>query len=84
MAERNSSSGTAVYVKDAELVAEIDAWIAKANGAGGDVPKWTRAMVVRAATRRWMAAEGAAEAPLNAGRGRGVPAPRRGHASARD
>lgn len=63
MAERKSLSGEAIYVRDAELVAEIDAWIARANGAGGDVPKWTRAMVVRASARRWMAAEGAAEAP---------------------
>lgn len=41
-----------LFVRDAELVAEVDAWVAKLNAANPDGPQWNRATLTRAALKR--------------------------------
>lgn len=53
-----------LFIRDAELAADCDAWVAKLNEANPDGPQWNRATLVRAALRRALRDRGAkGEAP---------------------
>jgi hypothetical protein len=47
----HESSGV-LFVRDADLVAEMDAWIARENAKNPDGPQWSRAMFARSAIRK--------------------------------
>ena len=49
-----AADGTGVlYIRDPELVTELDAWLAKLN-RNPDAPQWTRTTLVRAIVKRAM------------------------------
>ncbi len=41
-----------LFVRDAELAADIDAWVERLNTANPDGPQWNRATLVRVALKR--------------------------------
>lgn len=49
----------ALFVRDEELVNELDAWAEKLNAANPDGPQWTRASLARAVLRRGLRERGA-------------------------
>lgn len=46
MSRKAKEGATSLYVRNAALVARIDAWIAKENAANPDRAPWTRASLV--------------------------------------
>ena len=42
----------ALFVRDADLVVDLDVWVGKLNAGNPDAPPWTRASLARAALRR--------------------------------
>ena len=52
-APKPEATGAGVlFVRDAELSAQIDTWVERLNAAKPDGPQWNRATLVRAALRR--------------------------------
>lgn len=46
-----------LFLRDDELMDEVDAWIAKSNAANPDEPQWNRSVFARAALRMMLRAK---------------------------
>lgn len=44
----------ALFVRDEDLVADIDAWVEELNNAAPDAPQWNRTTLTRAVMKRAM------------------------------
>ena len=51
---RKAPSTEAIFVRDSALAEEVDAWLGEKNASLAEGPRWTRADVVRTATRRFL------------------------------
>lgn len=51
---RKLPGAEAIFVRDPALAEEVDAWLDAKNRASAEGPRWTRADLVRAATRKYL------------------------------